>query len=72
MSRVRAAGVGADGGLLRAMGPELVLVLPLPALDEKARRLVLGVVARPADPPVPGRPLTSHDVVINAISAVTT
>jgi hypothetical protein len=38
--------MGADAGLLRRMGPELELLLP--ELDEKARRLVLGAVARAA------------------------
>ena len=38
--------MGANAELLRAMGPELELLLP--ELDEKARRLVLGAVARAA------------------------
>jgi hypothetical protein len=38
--------VSADADLLRRMGPELELLLPL--LDEKSRRLVLGAVARAA------------------------
>src|SRR5262252_10154272 len=38
--------MGADRGLLEAMGPELELLLP--ELDEKSRRLVLGAVARAA------------------------
>ena len=38
--------MGADAGLLKVMGPELELLLP--ELDEKARRLVLGAVARAA------------------------
>ena len=36
--------MGANAELLRLMGPELELLLP--ALDEKARRLALGAVAR--------------------------
>jgi hypothetical protein len=38
--------MGADADLLRRLGPELGLLLP--ELDEKARRLVLGAVARAA------------------------
>ena len=38
--------MGADSGLLRQMGPELELLLPM--LDERSRRLVLGAVARAA------------------------
>ncbi len=38
--------MGADSGLLKQMGPELELLLPL--LDERSRRLVLGAVARAA------------------------
>jgi Rhodopirellula transposase DDE domain len=38
--------MGADADLLRRMGPELELLLPV--LDEKSRRLVLGSVARAA------------------------
>src|ERR1700690_2712092 len=38
--------MGADRELLKAMGPELELLLP--ELDEKARRLTLGAVARAA------------------------
>jgi hypothetical protein len=38
--------VSADVDLLRRMGPELELLLPV--LDEKSRRLVLGAVARAA------------------------
>jgi hypothetical protein len=38
--------VSADADLLRRMGPELELLLPV--LDEKSRRLVLGAVARAA------------------------
>src|SRR5215472_1995713 len=38
--------MGADRELLKALGPELELLLP--ELDEKARRLVLGAVARAA------------------------
>jgi hypothetical protein len=38
--------MSADAELLRRMGPELELLLP--ELDEKARRLVLGAVARAA------------------------
>ena len=38
--------MGANAELLRLMGPELELLLP--ALDEKARRLALGAVARAA------------------------
>src|SRR5690242_48816 len=38
--------MGADADLLRRLGPELELLLP--ELDEKARRLVLGAVARAA------------------------
>jgi transposase len=38
--------MGANAELLRLMGPELELLLP--AVDEKARRLVLGAVARAA------------------------
>jgi hypothetical protein len=38
--------MGANAELLRLMGPELELLLP--ELDEKARRLVLGAVARAA------------------------
>src|SRR3954467_8716646 len=38
--------MGADAELLRRMGPELELLLP--ELDERARRLVLGAVARAA------------------------
>ena len=38
--------MSADADLLRRMGPELDLLLP--ELDEKARRLVLGAVARAA------------------------
>jgi len=40
------AGMGADAELLRVIGPELELLLP--ELDEKARRLTLGAVARAA------------------------
>jgi hypothetical protein len=36
--------MGADSGLLKQMGPELELLLPM--LDERSRRLVLGAVAR--------------------------
>ena len=38
--------MGVDADLLRRMGPELELLLPV--LDEKSRRLVLGAVARAA------------------------
>jgi hypothetical protein len=38
--------MGADADVLRLMGPQLELGLPL--LDERARRLVLGMVARAA------------------------
>src|SRR5262245_50700005 len=38
--------MGADAELVRLMGPQLELLLP--ALDERARRLVLGAVARAA------------------------
>ncbi len=38
--------MSANAGLLEVMGPELELLLP--ELDEKARRLVLGAVARAA------------------------
>ena len=38
--------MGADAGLLGLMGPQLELLLPV--LDEKARRLALGAVARAA------------------------
>jgi len=38
--------MGAGGELLRVIGPELRLLLP--ELDEKARRLTLGAVARAA------------------------
>ena len=38
--------MGADAGLLRLMGPQLGLLLPV--LDEKGRRLTLGAVARAA------------------------
>jgi hypothetical protein len=38
--------MGANAELLQLMGPQLELLLP--ALDEKARRLVLGAVARAA------------------------
>ena len=38
--------MSADADLLRRMGPELGLLLPV--LDEKSRRLVLGAVARAA------------------------
>src|SRR5579863_8136561 len=38
--------MGANAGLLKLMGPELGLLLP--ELDEKARRLTLGAVARAA------------------------
>jgi DDE family transposase len=38
--------VGADGELVRLMGPQLEELLPV--LDERARRLVLGAVARAA------------------------
>ena len=38
--------MGADAELLKVMGPELELLLPV--LDEKARRLTLGAVARAA------------------------
>src|SRR5438874_5617470 len=38
--------MGADRELLKALGPELELLLP--ELDEKARRLTLGAVARAA------------------------
>src|SRR5215472_16273669 len=40
--------MGADRELLKALGPELELLLP--ELDEKARRLTLGAVARAAGP----------------------
>src|SRR6266851_937486 len=40
------AGMGASGELLKLFGPELELLLP--ELDEKARRLMLGAVARAA------------------------
>src|SRR5580698_1846156 len=40
------AGMGADVELLKRIGPELQLLLP--ELDEKARRLMLGAVARAA------------------------
>src|SRR5882672_6217795 len=39
-------GMSANAGLLELMGPELELLLP--ELDEKARRLTLGAVARAA------------------------
>ena len=38
--------MGANAELLGRMGPELELLLPV--LDERARRLVLGAVARAA------------------------
>src|ERR1700722_17433223 len=38
--------MGADADFLGRMGPELELVLPM--LDERARRLVLGMTARAA------------------------
>ena len=38
--------MGANAGLIRLMGPQLELVVPV--LDEKARRLVLGAVAQAA------------------------
>jgi len=38
--------MSADAGLLKVMGPQLELLLPV--LDEKGRRLVLGAVARAA------------------------
>ena len=38
--------MGANAGLLKVMGPELELLLPV--LDEKSRRLALGAVARAA------------------------
>src|SRR5437868_13869869 len=38
--------MGAERELLKALGPELELLLP--ELDEKARRLTLGAVARAA------------------------
>src|SRR5689334_7139949 len=38
--------MGVNAGLLKLMGPELELLLP--ELDERARRLVLGAVARAA------------------------
>src|SRR5215813_488564 len=38
--------MGADRELLKVLGPELELLLP--ELDEKARRLTLGAVARAA------------------------
>jgi hypothetical protein len=38
--------MGVNAELLRALGPELELLLPV--LDEKARRLTLGAVARAA------------------------
>ena len=38
--------MGVNAELVRAMGPELALLLP--ELDEKARRLTLGAVARAA------------------------
>jgi transposase len=38
--------MGADGELVKLMGPQLELLLPV--LDEKARRLTLGAVARAA------------------------
>ena len=38
--------MGADAGFLGRMGPELLLLLPM--LDERSRRLVLGAVARAA------------------------
>jgi hypothetical protein len=38
--------MGVDAGLLRALGPQLELLLPV--LDEKSRRLALGAVARAA------------------------
>ena len=38
--------MGADAELLKRIGPELQLLLP--ELDEKARRLTLGAVARAA------------------------
>src|ERR1700730_15874478 len=38
--------MSADAELLRRMGPQLEVLLP--ELDEKARRLVLGAVARAA------------------------
>src|SRR5206468_516894 len=40
------AGMGADRELLKVLGPQLELLLP--ELDEKARRLTLGAVARAA------------------------
>jgi len=39
-------GMDADAGFLGRVGPELQLVLPM--LDERARRLVLGMTARAA------------------------
>src|SRR4051812_50226270 len=39
-------GMGADAEFLKLIGPELELLLP--ELDEKARRLTLGAVARAA------------------------
>jgi hypothetical protein len=36
--------MGANAELLKLMGPELEVLLPV--LDEKARRLALGAVAR--------------------------
>ena len=38
--------MGVNAELLRVLGPELELLLP--ELDEKARRLTLGAVARAA------------------------
>ena len=38
--------MGANGELVKLIGPELQLLLP--ELDEKSRRLVLGAVARAA------------------------
>ena len=38
--------MSADAGLVEAMRPQLELLLPV--LDEKARRLALGAVARAA------------------------
>src|SRR3954452_3605689 len=40
------AGMSANAELLKRLGPELELLLP--ELDERARRLVLGAVARAA------------------------
>ena len=38
--------MGSENAVLEGMGPELELLLPM--LDERARRLVLGAVARAA------------------------